>query len=68
MAEFPAPIFKKFDFFFGAVPFAMMCAAERVCEFIADLLRNPAGLRKPQMVGVAGLPAADKAGLLRYKS
>jgi hypothetical protein len=48
--------------------FAMMRPAERDREFIADLLPKPARLGKAQMVRVAGIAAADKAGLLRYKS
>jgi hypothetical protein len=56
------------DFLAGAVQFAMMRAAERDREFIADLLSKSARLRKAQMVRVAGLSAADKAGLLRYKA
>ena len=40
-----------------------MRPAERDGEFIADLLSEPAGLRKTQMVRVAGFVAADEAGL-----
>jgi hypothetical protein len=47
----------------GAVQFAVMRAAERHRKFVADLLRQPAGLRKTQMVRVTGLAAADEAGL-----
>ena len=48
--------------------FAMMRPAERDREFIADLLSKPARPGKAQMVRVAGIAAADKAGLLRYKA
>jgi hypothetical protein len=44
--------------------FAMMCAAKRDGEFIADSAR----LRKTQMMRVAGFAAADGAGLFGYKA
>jgi hypothetical protein len=47
------------------VQFAVMRPAERDREFITDLLAEPARLRKTQMVRVAGLAAADEAGLFR---
>ena len=55
------------DFLAGAVQFAMMRAAQRDREFVADLEAESAGLRKPQMVGVGGLPAADEAGLFGHE-
>ena len=45
-----------------------MCPAERHRKFIADLLAETARLRKPQMVRVAGLTAADEAGLSGHKA
>ena len=45
-----------------------MGSAERHRKFIADLLSEPARLRKAQMVRVAGLSAADKAGLVGHKA
>jgi hypothetical protein len=57
-----------FAFFPGAVQFAMMRPAERDRKFIADLLSEPARLRKAKMVRVAGLTAANEAGLLRHKA
>ena len=52
-------------FLAGAVQFAMVCAAQWDRELVADLEAETAGLRKPQMVGVAGLASADEAGLFR---
>ena len=49
------------------VQFAMVCPAQRYCEFVADLEAEAAGLREPQMVGIAGLPPADQAGLIGDK-
>ena len=46
----------------------MMHAAERDRKFITDLLPEPARLCKTQVVWVAGLAAADKAGLLGDKA
>jgi hypothetical protein len=48
----------------AAVGFAMMAAAERDGELIADLARERAALGKAQMVGIAGPPAANEARLL----
>jgi hypothetical protein len=50
------------------VQFAVMRPAERDREFIAGLLSKSARLRKAQMVRVAGLSAADKAGLVGHKA
>ena len=55
-------------FLAGAVQFAMMRAAERDREFIADLLPKSARLRKTQMVRVAGFAAADEAGLFGHEA
>ena len=41
-----------------------MGPAQRDGEFIADLLPKPARLCKTQVMRVAGLAAADKAGLI----
>ena len=48
--------------------FTVMRPAERHRKFIADLLSEPALLRKTQMVRVAGLSAADEAGLPGHKA
>ena len=48
--------------------FAVMRAAKRDRKLVADLLSQSARLRKPQMMGIAGLPAADKAGLFGHKA
>jgi len=48
--------------------FTVMRPAERHRKFIADLLSEPALLRKAQMVRVAGLSAADEAGLPGHKA
>jgi hypothetical protein len=42
---------------------AMMTAAERHGELIADFETQGSGLRKPQVMRIARLPAADEAGL-----
>ena len=44
--------------------FAMMTAAERDGEFVADLAGERPALGKAQVMGVARLPAADQTGLL----
>ena len=44
---------------------AVVRTAQRDREFVADLEAETAGLRKPQMVRVTGLAAADEAGLFR---
>ena len=41
----------------------MVHAAERDRKLVADLAAERAGLREPKMMGVCGLPPADKAGL-----
>src|ERR1700723_3666629 len=48
-----------------AVEFAMIAAAERDGELVADLSAKCPALGEAQVVGVAGLPAADQAGLRR---
>ena len=45
----------------------MMRPAERDREFVADLVSEPARLRKPQMVGIAWFAAADEARLFGHK-
>ena len=52
----------------GAVNLAMMSAAQRNREFIADLEAETAWLREAQMMGIAGLPTTDQAGLFGNKS
>jgi hypothetical protein len=56
------------DFPAGAVQFAVMRPTKRYSELVADLKTETAGLSKAQAVGIAGLPAADQAGLLGDKS
>ena len=46
----------------------MMRPAKRYSIFVADLLAEPAGLCKPQMVWVTRLAAADKAGVASHKA
>ena len=48
--------------------FAVMRAAKRDRKLITDLLSQSAGLRKPQMMSVAGLPATDETGLFGHKA
>jgi hypothetical protein len=47
---------------------AVMGAAERYRELVADLLAEPAGLREPQVMRVARLSAANKVGLLSHEA
>ena len=42
---------------------AMMTAAERYGEFVADFETQGSGLGKPQMMRIGRLPAADQTGL-----
>ena len=48
--------------------FAVMGSTKRDREFITDLLPEPAWLCKTQVVWVAGLAAANEAGLLCHES
>ena len=41
----------------------MMTAAERDGELVADFEAERSGLRKPQVMRIGRLPAADEAGL-----
>jgi hypothetical protein len=47
----------------GAVQLAMMSTAERYGELVADFEPERSGLRKPQVMRVGRLAAADQAGL-----
>jgi hypothetical protein len=47
---------------------AVVSAAHRDGELVADFPIQSLGLRKAQMVGVGGCAAADQAGLLCHKS
>lgn len=51
------------QFITGLVQLAMVAAAERHGELVADLRADGARLRKAEVVGVAGLPSADEARL-----
>ena len=55
------------SFLAGAVQFAMMCPAQRDSEFVADLLSEPARLRKAKMVRVGRFASADEAGSFGHK-
>ena len=55
-------------FLAGPVQFAMVCAAQRDGKLVADLEAETAGLRKPQMMGIAGLAPADEARLFGDKA
>jgi hypothetical protein len=48
----------------AAVQFAMMPAAQRDGELIANLAAKRAALGEAKVIGVAGCPAADKTRLL----
>jgi len=45
----------------------MVCPAQRDGELVADLETETAGLRKPQMMGIAGLAAANEASLFGHE-
>jgi hypothetical protein len=45
------------------VQLAVMGAAERDGELVTDLLSQPAGLGKAQVMRIAGVPAAHQAWL-----
>ena len=51
----------------NAVDGAMMAAAERHRELIADLTAERPRLHEAQMMGVAGRAAADQAGLRSHE-
>jgi hypothetical protein len=51
------------DFVAGLVQLAMMTAAERYGELVADLHADGARLCKTQVMRIARLPTADEAGL-----
>jgi hypothetical protein len=51
----------------GAMQFAMMSTAESHGEFVADLEAETSGLRKAQMVGIAGLPTKRRWVLSRWQ-
>ena len=48
----------------AAMHLAVMSAAKRNREFVADLAAECRYLRKPEVVGISGPPAADQTGLL----
>ena len=50
-------------FIAGLMQLPMMTAAERYGEFVADFETQGSGLRKPQVMRIGRLPAADQAGL-----
>ena len=54
-------------FLTGAVQFAMVCPAQWDREFVADLEAETAGLRKAQMMGIAGLAPANEARLFGHE-
>ena len=47
----------------GLMQLPMMTAAERDGELVADFETEGSGLRKPQMMRIGWLSAADQAGL-----
>jgi hypothetical protein len=47
-----------------AMELAMVATAERDSELVADLAAQRPALGKAQMMGIAGLPATNQAGLL----
>ncbi len=45
----------------------MVCPAQWDREFVADLEAETAGLREPQMMGIAGLAPANEARLFGHE-
>jgi hypothetical protein len=51
------------NFIAGLVQLPVMATAERYCKLVADLNAECPRVGKAQMMGVAGLPAADNTRL-----
>ena len=51
----------------GPVHFAMMAAAQRDDEFVADLAAERTMLRKPKVMGIRRLAPTDQTGLLGHE-
>src|SRR4051812_34306317 len=47
----------------ASVQLAMVRTAQRHREFVADLARQRAALRKPEVVGISGAAGTDETGL-----
>ena len=62
-----APCVPPAGFIAGAVKFAVMAPAQWHGELVADLEAETPRLGKAHMVGIAGLPGADQAGLFGDK-
>jgi hypothetical protein len=56
-------IFPPGQFIAGLMQLSMMASAEGYSELVADFKPEGSGLRKPQVMRVAGLPAAHEARL-----
>ena len=58
---------RPLHFLAGAVKFAGRARHRGTVELVTDLLSETAGLGEPQMMGIAGLPSTDQAGLFGDK-
>jgi hypothetical protein len=56
-------VFPPSHFIAGLMQLPMMTGAERYRELVADFETQRSGLRKPQVMRIGRLPAADQAGL-----
>ena len=63
LQRFDVEVFPPGHFIAGLMQLPVMTAAERNGELVADFKADGSGLGKPQMMRVAGLPAADETGL-----
>jgi hypothetical protein len=63
-----ASFFPPLRFIAAAVDFAMVTAAERNSELIADLAAKCPALHKPEMMGIGRLSPADQARMLGDRS
>ena len=67
LQRFDAQLFPPWHFVSRLMQLSMMAAAERHGELVADLHAEGARLGKAQVMRIAGVAAADEAGLRRDK-
>ena len=61
--RFDLEVFPPCHLIAGLMQLPVMTTAERNGELVADFKADGSGLGKPQVMRVAGLPAADETGL-----
>jgi hypothetical protein len=57
-----------YAFVAALMEFTVVSTAQRHRDFVGDLYPKSAWLRKAQVARIAGLAAADKAGLFRHEA